>query len=156
MIYTYRKTILIMLAAILVITGCIFGVYQYQMAHRIIPTPVAKQEKAKVAIKNIDTVPLSLEAKNAITHDAAEALQNRYGVASYTIVLREQSYRHDVAPDNTATTTILLDIPEKKITYLYTQIKSGVDSAYDTLYLRCAPEDQQLVHPSVCQDSVSD
>lgn len=156
MIYTHRKIILIILAVVLVITGCIFGIYQYRMAHRILPSPVTKQEKAKIEIKDIDTVPLSLEAKNAITRDTADALQNRYGVGSYTIVLREQSYHHDVAPDNTATTTILLDIPEKKITYLYTQIKSGVDSTYDTLYLRCAPEDQQLVHPSVCRDGASD
>lgn len=153
MIYTYRKAILVILA-LLVLGGTGIGIYSYLQHSKA--QKETKQEIKKEPIKGVDSLSISSDIKDAINRYATGTLTAVYGKGTYDISVRDNSYQRSVTPEGSVVTEVLLDVPEKKSTYLYTQVTSGVNPAYGTSYLRCAPESEQLVKPSVCKDVAND
>ena len=155
MLYAHRKKILIIFMVYLVVIGCGIGVYIYRKANRVLPNDTPAQQAPSEAVRNIDTIPAPTAMKNAVIRYTQGVLEASYGKATYTPTLREGSFVHTETAESITLST-LIDVPEKKVTYLYTQVTSTRNPNSGTSYIRCAPADQQMSQPSTCKDIAND
>lgn len=78
-------------------------------------------------------------------------LTMKYGKAIYDAQIRAGSYKRTTTSSHTVTTRVLIDVPEKKETYLYTS--TGTNSTPNiTAQIHCAAEADQMTHPSICKE----
>lgn len=155
MIYTYRKQLLAVLIVILMLIG---GAIAYNALHPKKVPAVKVTTTASSSIKGLDVsknFPISDVTKKMIETYLNGTVGAKHGKATYSAVAREGSYNRTVTPDGGIITTVLIDVQPFKETYLF--YRTGSDSSqYSTSQLRCAPEAEQIVHPSKCKDASND
>lgn len=153
MIYTYRKQLLIILAIIVLVVGG--GITWAVMRKKATPT-VAKPSYS-VSVKGMDSTPtpLSDTTKQMVQSYIDAQLTAKHGPGTYQAAIRQGSYKRVITPEGGIITTMLVDVSSTKETYLFTRT-GGDNSQYGTSYVRCAPEGQQMVHPSLCKDMSDD
>lgn len=108
-------------------------------------------------VKNLESPSLKLtdSKKKMIKSYVSSTLVAKYGEGTYDATYREGSYLRTVTPQGGIISTALIDVPAKKETYLVTWT-GGDNDPYGTSYVRCAPESDQLVHPSTCKELAND
>ena len=156
MIYTYRKQLI---AALIVILMLIGGFIAYSAPHskKTVPAPKVSTTNSKSieGLDNSKNFPVSDLTKSMIQDYLTGTVSAKHGKTAYSAVMRNGSYSRTVTPDGGIITTVLVDVLPFKETYLF--YRTGSDSSqYSTAQLRCAPEADQLVHPSVCKDASND
>ena len=156
MIYTYRKQLI---AALIILLMLIGGFIAYNALHsrKTAPTPKASTTDS-TSVKGLDdskNFPISDVTKTMIQTYLTGTVSAKHGKTAYSAVARNGSYSRTVTPDGGVLTTVLVDVLPFKETYLF--YRTGSDSSqYGTAQLRCAPEADQLAHPSVCKDASND
>lgn len=145
MIYTYRKQLLIILLVLLFVVGG-FVFYRINAPHT-----KNTSNSTPTAVKPIASAPLSQASIEEINTNMKKLLTIKYGKAIYTANIRNNSYKRTVASSGIATTQVLIDVPEKKETYLY--VSTGTNSTPNTTsQIHCASEADQMAHPSTCKE----
>lgn len=148
MLYAHRKTILITLLVIIVLV--VSGVVTYMLLH--------KEKKPTGPSYNVNTTgltktptPLPDSTMELIKESVNRVVTTRHGQGAYTAIYRDGSYKRIVYPSGAISMSVLVDVQETKETYIF--IRTGGDNATaSTTYTHCAPESDQMVHPSVCKD----
>lgn len=148
------KKIVITTSLLLLLAGG--SVLAYFLLHKPAKkAPATQQPTSQVSGLDSTPTPLSNDTKSMVQTYVDTTLETKHGKGEYPASFRAGSYKRVVTPDGGIIMTLLVDVPQTKETYLFT--KTGADnSPIGTSYLRCAPEADQLVHPSVCKDIGND
>lgn len=151
MLYTYRKAILLILVVFLLLVGGGIAVTLH-----IWEKPAAQPAKPayNVTTTGLAKTPTPLPA-NVITlieQSVDQVVTSRHGSGKYTATYRDGSYNRVVYPSGAIATSVLIDVKETHETYLFTRTGGDNATAASTSYIRCAPDSEQMVHPSVCKD----
>lgn len=124
------------------------------------PPKASTEEKTSypVEIGNLETSGLQLSETRmtmikSYVSSAVTAKHGEEGV--YQATYRQKSYKRLVTPQGTIVNTVLVDVASTKETYLVTWT-GGENDSHGTSYIRCAPEADQFVHPSVCKELADD
>lgn len=141
------------LIALLVIAGAIAA---WVLTQRPKATSIPSSSYA-AEVKNLESPKLKLtEAqKTMIKSYISSTLVAKYGEGKYEATYREGSYIRTVTPEGGIISNALIDVAAKKETYRVTWT-GGDNDPYGTSYVRCAPESDQLVHPSICKELAND
>jgi hypothetical protein len=156
MIYTYRKQLIAAFIVILLIIG---GIITYTVLQSKKDT--AKKAPAVTTSKTIQGLddkkdfPLPDTTIQMVESYINSAMTAKHKNSTYTAKVRSGSYNQTVTPEGGTITSLLVDVMPFKETYSFYRT-SGSDPQFSTSSLRCAPEAQQIVHPSVCKDLSND
>lgn len=154
MIYTYRKQLLTLFIAIVLI---IAGVVVYNVLHAKKEPKTESAPSKSLTVNGLDSTPtpLSDTTKQMIQTYVDAQLTAKHGKGIYTASIRDNSYKRIVTPQGGIVTTLLIDVPSTQETYKFTRT-GGDNDQYGTSYVRCAADDQQMVQPSKCKDQSDD
>lgn len=94
--------------------------------------------------------PLTDNTMTLIKQSVDRVVTTKHGQGTYTATYRNGSYQRMVYPNGAISMSVLIDVAETHETYKFT--RTGGDNGPSTTYTHCAPDDQQMVHPSVCKD----
>jgi hypothetical protein len=147
MIYIYRKQLLLigLLIAILVA-----GFIIYKAATP--PKQIINKPQMTI-IQPSSSAPLSKTSIQQINDNITKLLTTKHGAGAYTAKIRDKTYTHEVTPQGTIIVQVLIDVPQLNETYIYINIGNNNNA---TAQIYCAPEADQLVHPSVCKELIND
>lgn len=140
---------------VLVITMLSIGVFWFTSQRS--DTPKTAEDNSPVKISDLDKTPTKLTDNQMamVKSYVSSKVVSKHGEGSYTATFRNGSYNRTVTPQGGIITTLLVDVTETKETYLVTWT-GGDNATNSTSYVRCAPESDQIVHPSVCKEIAND
>lgn len=148
-----RKGLLFaVLIAIIAVGGGVFWFISQQSG-----APKTTEDNSPVKVSNLDKTPTKLTDNQTamVKSYVSDMVVAKHGQGTYTATFRDGSYNRTVTQDGGIITTLLVDVAETQETYLVTW--TGGDNATNgTSYVRCAPESDQMVHPSVCKELTDD
>jgi hypothetical protein len=147
-----RKAVLII---VLIITVIGIGIFWFASQRSDVPKTI--EDNSPVKVSNLDRTPTKLTDNQAamIKASVSNMVVTKHGQSSYTATFRDGSYNRTVTSQGGIITTLLVDVAEIKETYLVTWT-GGDNATNSTSYVRCAPESDQIVHPSVCKELAND
>lgn len=160
MIERYRKLLLVVLAlSVLLCMGAV--IYFILPKNHPASTKSSSSQSStspqssqySVTTTNLDKIPAQLSDKTLtlIKQSVDQTVTSRHGKGTYTATYRTGSFQQITYPSGGVAIQLLIDVPETKETYLFTKTGTEYASA-STSEIRCAPANEQMVHPSVCQD----
>ena len=147
------KNILIILVILLIIGGAVVIWLVSQSEKKTQSTT----DSYSVEVKNLESSDLTLTdaQKTMVKTYVSSTVTAKHGEGEYEATYREGSYKRTVNPQGGIINTALVDVSSPKETYLVTWT-GGDNDPYGTSYVRCAPETDQLVHPSICKELAND
>lgn len=147
-----RKAVIIL---ILVITAISIGAFWFVSQQS--DTPKIAEDNSPVKVSNLDKTPTKLTDNQTamVKSYVSNMVVTKHGEGNYTATFRDGSYNRTVTSQGGIITTLLVDVVETKETYLVTWT-GGDNATNSTSYVRCAPESDQIVHPSVCKELAND
>jgi hypothetical protein len=147
------RNILILFAVLLIIGGAVAAWMLIQSEKK----PQSTTDSYPVEVKNLESSDLSLTdaQKTMVKSYVSSTVTAKHGEGEYEATYREGSYKRTVNAQGGIINTALVDVNTPKETYLVTWT-GGDNDPYGTSYVRCAPEADQIVHPSTCKELAND